>query len=183
MVLKAKQLGILTVFETGRKNGSQSSNLYQFNRFPSNEPPKEETVNHPKETSNLLKTEKNQKIKERKEAPLHLDHTYVSDRVPQPFVQLVKSFFNNAKTIEEYWRLANITAYQNLWENHPEIILEVAIESFKQLIRKLKFNSSIRNPYGYFFGITSNKFCCLMHKRLQEEFDLTATQVDFKVVS
>src|SRR3954453_5621772 len=58
MILKAKELGILTVYETERKNGSQSSNLYTINRFPSNEPAKEETMNHPKEASNLLKTEK-----------------------------------------------------------------------------------------------------------------------------
>ena len=67
-------------------------------------------MNHPKETNNLLKTEKDQKIKERKEEPSELDHTYVSDRVPQPFVQLVKCYFPEAKTIEEYWRTVQITA-------------------------------------------------------------------------
>ncbi|MCH6265313.1 hypothetical protein [Neobacillus citreus] len=40
MVLKAKELGIITVYETERKNGSQTCNLYVFNRFPANEPPK-----------------------------------------------------------------------------------------------------------------------------------------------
>src|SRR5574342_512989 len=34
MIQKAINLGILTVYETERKNGSQSSNLYVFNRFP-----------------------------------------------------------------------------------------------------------------------------------------------------
>lgn len=46
MIIKASNLGILTVYETERKNGSQSSNLYVFNRFPSNEPPKKEKMNH-----------------------------------------------------------------------------------------------------------------------------------------
>ncbi|WHY77332.1 hypothetical protein QNH20_25205 [Neobacillus sp. WH10] len=58
MIIKAKDLGIITVFETERNNGSQSSNLYVFNSFPVSEPRKEETMNHPKETINLLKTEK-----------------------------------------------------------------------------------------------------------------------------
>lgn len=40
MIIKASNLGIFTVYETERKNGSQSSNLYVFNRFA--------TVNHPK---------------------------------------------------------------------------------------------------------------------------------------
>ena len=182
MILKAKKLGLLTVFETERKNGSQSSNLYQFNRFPSYEPPKAETMDPPLETSNLLKTEKNQKTKERIDEPVKLDHTYVSNRVPQPFVQLVKWFFNDTKTIEEYWKMAKITAYRNSLENDPEIILEVAIESFKQLIRKLKLAQTIQNPFAYFYGITENKFCCLFHQKMQEEFDLNDNEIKFRVV-
>jgi N-acetylglutamate synthase-like GNAT family acetyltransferase len=179
MIQKAKDLGIVTVYETERKNGSQSSNLYSFNRFPSNELPKEEILNHPKETNNLLKTEKDQKIKERKEEPSELDHTYVSDRVPQPFVQLVKCFFPEAKTIEEYWKIVKITAYQQHWENDPELILDVAIQSFKQLIRKLKFNRNIKNPFGYFYGILDNKFFILYHDALEEKFDLNDEEIVF----
>lgn len=172
MILKAKDLGVITVYETERENGSQSSNLYVFNRFPVSEPPKEETMNHPKETTNLLKTEKDQKIKKRKEEPSELDYTYVSDRVPQPFVQLVKYFFPEAKTIEEFWRTAKITAYRNLWENDPDVILEVAIESFKQLIRKLKFNRNIKNLFAYFYGISDKKFCDRFYVKLFERFEM-----------
>ncbi|MBT2726368.1 hypothetical protein J7E63_05355 [Bacillus sp. ISL-75] len=179
MIQKAKDLGILSVYETERKNGSQSSNLYSFNRFPSNELPKEEILNHPKETNNLLKTEKDQKIKERKEEPSELDHTYVSDRVPQPFVQLVKCFFPESKTIEEYWKMVKITAYQHHWENDPELILDVALQSFKQLIRKLKFNSNIKNPFGYFYGILDHKFFILYHEALEEKFDVNDEEIVF----
>jgi hypothetical protein len=79
MILKAKQIGIFTVYETERKNGSQSSNLYVFNHFPTSEPPKQESMNRPNKTINLLKTEKDQKIKKRKEEPFQLDYTYVSN--------------------------------------------------------------------------------------------------------
>jgi hypothetical protein len=34
MIQKAIKFGIITVYETVRKNGSQSSNLYVFNRYP-----------------------------------------------------------------------------------------------------------------------------------------------------
>ncbi|MFP5114078.1 hypothetical protein ACSU64_17055 [Bacillaceae bacterium C204] len=179
MIQKAKDLGILTVYETERKNGSQSSNLYSFNRFPSNELPKEEILNPPKETNNLLKTEKDQKIKERKEEPSELDHTYVNDRVPQPFVQLVKCFFPEAKTIEEYWKIVKITAYQHLWEYDPKLILDVAIQSFKQLIRKLKFNNNIKNSFGYFYGILEIKFFMLYHEALEDKFDLNDEEIVF----
>ncbi|MBM7654451.1 hypothetical protein [Neobacillus cucumis] len=177
MILKAKELGILTVYETERKNGSQSSNLYQFNRFPSNELPKTETADHPIKAINLFKTDKDQK--KRIEEPSPLDYTYVSNRVPQPFVQLVKCFFNNAKTIEEYWKMAKASAYQNLFENDADLTLEVAIDSFKQLIRKLKVSRTVRNPFAYYFGICYNKFCNLFHEKMQEEYELNEKEVVF----
>lgn len=179
MILKAKEWGIITVFETERKNGSQSSNLYQFNRFPSNEPPKVEIMDHPKETNNLLKAEKDQKIKERKEERSELDYTFVSDRVPQPFVQLVKCYFLEAKTIEEYWSTARTTAYQNLMENEDDLILDVAIQSFKQLIGKLKFNRNIKNPFAYYYGITDKKFRRHYTQNFYEQYNLTYKEIIF----
>jgi hypothetical protein len=138
-------------------------------------------MNHPKETNNLLKTEKDQKKKERKEEPSKLDHTYASDQVPQSFIQLVKCFFPEAKTIEEYWKMVKISAYQHLWENDPELILDVAIQSFKQLIRKLKFNRSIKNPFAYFYGILNHKFFILYDEALKEKYDLSDVEMVFSL--
>lgn len=167
MVLKAKEFGIITVYETERKNGSQTSNLYVFNRFPANEPPKPEKMNQPIETSNLLKTEKDQKNNKRKEEPLELDYSYVSNHVPKEFVQLVKYFYSDAKTIEEFWHMTQIAAYKYNSENETDQMLEIAIEAFKQLIRKLKFTKAIRNPIAYFYGVLQNKFM----RRFYEELD------------
>ncbi|MCL6572702.1 MAG: hypothetical protein K6T88_13630 [Bacillus sp. (in: Bacteria)] len=169
MVLKAKEFGILTTYETERKNGSQSSNLYVFNRIPSNEPPRQEIMNHQYETSNLFKTKK-QEITKRKEEPSELDHTYVSHRIPQPFVQLVKCFFPEAESIEEYWRMTQIAAYRNNSEKETERILEVAVHSFKQLIRKLKFNVAVKNPIAYFYGILDKKFRQRYYEALYERY-------------
>jgi N-acetylglutamate synthase-like GNAT family acetyltransferase len=171
MILKAKEFGILTIYETERKNGSQSSNLYVFNRIPSNEPPQQEIMNHHNETINLFKTKK-QKITKRREEPSELDHTYVSDRIPQPFVQLVKCFFPEAKTIEEYWRMTQIAAYRNNSQKETERILEVAVHSFKQLIRKLKFNVVVKNPIAYFYGILDKKFIQRYYEALYESYGL-----------
>ncbi|WP_253701225.1 hypothetical protein [Bacillus sp. FJAT-29814] len=178
MVLKARELGIITVHETERKNGSQSSNLYVFNRFPSNEPPKPEKMNQPKETSNLLKTEKDQEIKKRKEETLEFDHTYVSNRVPQEFVQLVKYFYSDAKTIEEFWHMTQIAAYRNNSEKETERMLEVAIESFKQLIRKLKFTNAVRKPVAYFYGVLNGKFMRRYYDALYGEYGYPTTKYD-----
>ncbi|WP_066069929.1 hypothetical protein [Neobacillus soli] len=156
MINKAKALGIFTAYETERKNGSQSSNLYVFNRFPVSEPPKQETLDHPKETNNLLKTEKDQKINKRNEEPSVLDHTYVSNRVPQRFVQFVKCFFPDAKLIEEYWRMAYIHVH-HLEDMDIDDVVDIAIDSFRQLIRKLKFTKVVRNPIAYYYGIFNKK--------------------------
>jgi hypothetical protein len=170
MIQKAIAIGIMTVYETERKNGSQSSNLYVFNRFPANEPLKEDKLARPNETSNLSKTN-NQKINKRIEEPSVLDYTYVSDRVPQPFVQLVKCFFSEAKTIEEYWRMTQIAAYRNNYEKETDKVLTIAIAAFKQYIRKLKTAQPVRNPIAYFYGILDNKFEGLFVKELFEIVD------------
>ncbi|MDQ0201916.1 hypothetical protein [Neobacillus ginsengisoli] len=170
MTQKAIALGMITVYETERKNGSQSSNLYVFQRFPANEPPKEEKLNRPNETSILSKTN-NQKINKRTEEPSVLDYSYVSDRVPQRFVQLVKCFFSEAKTIEAYWRMTQIAAYRNNYEKETGKVLDIAIAGFKQLIRKLKSTQKVKNPIAYFYGVLDKKFEELFVKELFEMED------------
>jgi hypothetical protein len=171
---------MITVYETERKNGSQSSNLYVFNRFPADEPPKEEIMNYHNETIDLLETnnQKNNKRKEEtpeikqpnkcKEKPLELDHTFVINRVPQPFVQVVKCFFSEAKTIEEYWHMAYIAAYRNNSEKETNRVLNTAIHAFKQLIRKLKLTNLVKNPIAYFYGIVDKKLETLYYEDLYE---------------
>lgn len=166
MILKAKELGMITVYETGRKNGSQTANLYVFNRFIVNEPPNTEIMNHTKETINPSET-KVQEIKKRNEEPLTLDHTFSSDRVPEPFVQLVKYFFDDAKTIEEYWKMTEIAAYKNVCEEDREQVLEVGILAFRQLISKLK-STKVKNPLAYFYGILDRKFIRIFHEELDQ---------------
>ncbi|NWQ41899.1 hypothetical protein MLOOGBEN_14460 [Bacillus sp. EB106-08-02-XG196] len=167
MIIKAKELGIVTIYETERKNGSQTSNLYSFNRFPQSEPPKAEKLNHPKETNNLLKTNITKTTK-RNEAPFELDHTFVSEKIPQTFVQLVKYFFSDAKTIEEYWHMVQIAAFRFECHQHTDDVLSIAIQSFKQLVRKLKSTKNVAKPIAFFFGILTNKLKELYLKQLPE---------------
>ncbi|KON86008.1 hypothetical protein AF332_03725 [Sporosarcina globispora] len=155
MIAKAASLGIFTVHETERKNGSQSSNLYVFNRFPKCEPPKKEKMNHPNKTINLSKTNNYQKNTKR--SGTGLDHSFTSDRVPRSFVDLVKHFFPEAKQIEEFWRMTAIAAYKHNCEQNVNAVLDIAIQAFKQLIRKMK-SCSIARPIAYFYGILTKKF-------------------------
>jgi hypothetical protein len=193
MVLKAKEFGILTIHETERKNGSQSSNLYVFNRFSPNEPPKPEKLDHPK-TVNLSKTI-NQNINKRQETdpalsctpaksqenthtldsasikglenPIELDDTFTNDRVPKDFVQLARNFFPEARTIEAYWRMTKIAAYRNNREKETGQVLSLSIQSFKQLINKLK-SKKVDNPIAYYYGILNKKLNELYFEELFE---------------
>ncbi|WP_066057731.1 hypothetical protein [Robertmurraya korlensis] len=175
MIQKAIGVGMLTVHETERKNGSQSSNLYVFQPFPKNELPKENQLNHPNKTSNPLKTN-SKKIKERKETDSAnhtenktnkpLDYTYTSDRVPYSFSQVVRYFYTEAKQIEEFWRMTQIAAYRNNFENRKDLV-NIAVHSFKQLISKLKV-STIQKPIAYYYGILNKKLEELYFEDLYE---------------
>jgi hypothetical protein len=161
MIAKAKAFGLLTVYETERKNGSQSSNLYVFNRYPVKEDvsfsqtielPKEEKLNCPK-TSNLSKTSNQNNINKRNEA---LDGSFASSRVPIKFRNLVKCFWNDYKVIEELWKVISIQTYYLSYYTQQDRI-KLAIDSFKQLVRNIKQGRKVRNIYGYFWGIVKNK--------------------------
>ncbi|MEH7346838.1 hypothetical protein V7122_23695 [Bacillus sp. JJ1532] len=172
MIAKVTELGIMTVHETERKNGSQSSNLYVFKRFPNSEPPKKEKLDSPIKTSNLSKTNiKNNK--KRNVGDTCLDHTYTSDRVPNDFVQVVKYFFPEAKSIEEFWRMTIIAAYRHNRVNDRERVLSIAISSIKQLIRKMKTAAKVIKPLAYYYGI--------LDKKLQELYFEELYEVDFPV--
>jgi hypothetical protein len=114
MIIKARELGILTIQETERKNGSQSSNLYRT------------------------------------------------------FVQLVKYFFTDAKTIEEYWHMVQIAAFRFECDQHTEDVLAVAIKTSKQLMRKLKSTKQVVKPITFFYGILTNKLKELYLDQLPE---------------
>ncbi|WP_226086703.1 hypothetical protein [Mesobacillus sp. S13] len=185
MILKASEIGIFTVYETARKNGSQSSNLYVFNRFPMNELPDGDQLSHqyktiiPSET-NIKKNNKREekaaeeqsfKIQESKPVADQTPENYlfVSDRVPNEFVNLVKYFFPAAKSIEEFWRMSMVAAYRNNYEQEADLLLSVSLDSFKQLVRKLKSKVEVKNPIAYFTGILNKKF---QERYFEELYDM-----------
>lgn len=164
MVVKAKEFGLLVVEETVRKNGSKSSNVYVFNRFcVQAEPSKVEKLNQP-QTNNLSKTNnqnnniRNEDVNNSSEQEnTFLEASFVSEGVPAHFTNLVKCFFDDAKRIEEYWKLVIISAKKH---KVTENIVETAIQAFRVLVRKIKL-SKVANIYGFFYGILNKKFKAL----------------------
>lgn len=78
-------------------------------------------------------------------------------KVPQTFIQLVKYFFSDAKTIEEYWHMVQIAAFRFDCQHEADDILTLSIQAFKQLIRKLKSTKLVKKPIAFFYGILINK--------------------------
>lgn len=63
-----------------------------------------------------------------------------------------------------------IAAYRHSSENRTEMILEAAIESFKQFIRKLKFTNTVKNRFAYFYGIVYKIIGNRYKEAVKEEF-------------
>ncbi|MEE6451722.1 hypothetical protein RAH41_14195 [Gottfriedia acidiceleris] len=180
MISKAKEFGLIFVYDTVRKNGSKSNNVYVFNRFcVQTEPSENEKLNQP-QTHSPLKTN-NQNIDIRNKEVNHvqengfLDASFVSEKVPTEFTNLVKCYFDNAKKIEEYWKLVSISANNNKVD---ENILETAINAFRILVRKIKL-SNVTNTYGFYFGILNRKFKALYWRLISKNWwELNEHQTD-----
>ncbi|MEH6957756.1 hypothetical protein [Neobacillus drentensis] len=152
MLTKAKEVGLLIVHHTFR-NGKQSHSIYVFNKYHSisvqPEPPKGEQLNQQNESINLLKTSN---ILNKRNGRLSTD--FVSNRVPKEFTQYVQSFYHDAQTVEELFRVVSIqTRYLTYYSENDRI--ELALDAFKQLVRNIKMGRKVKNIFGYFWGIVS----------------------------
>jgi hypothetical protein len=170
MLRKAKDLGILSIENTAKSKGGKGHNVYIFNTIDvlkkrkltyceSNETltdSKGEQGDFKREANNLSKTSNNKRLNKRIGHVPVLDHTFVSDYVPKAFTHLVKCFFDNAKTIEEYWRMVKIDTYYVRTLIDEDTILHTALESFRQMIGKLK-KGIVNKPIAYFKRIINKK--------------------------
>ncbi|MDQ1002888.1 hypothetical protein QFZ28_003288 [Neobacillus niacini] len=64
--------------------------------------------------------------------------------------------------------MVQIAAFRFEFDQHSEDILSIAIQSFKQLIRKLKSTKSVLKPIAFFYGIVNNKLKELFLNQLTE---------------
>lgn len=170
MLKKAVELGLIIVHNTERKNGSQSSNVYIFNRYESViqptkevgivsksttiEAPEKEILN-PLETSNLSNTHKpKQDIKTRSEQPsisdLKLDASYTDKRIPKAFILSVSPLYDDALKIERFWKQAQL-AGKNQAVTCEDRLLQASREAMQALLRKMKV-SQVDDEHGFFYG-------------------------------
>jgi hypothetical protein len=53
--------------------------------------------------------------------------------------------------------MVQIAAFRFECNQHTEDVLAIAIQTFKQLIRKLKTTNQVIKPIAFFYGILTNK--------------------------
>ncbi|MBE2905522.1 hypothetical protein [Anoxybacillus flavithermus] len=156
MLRKAKKFGLLIVYNTKKENGKQSHNVYVFQRYQSQIVSDSSTIDVPEsakidgayKTNNLSKT--NNHINKRNENVL--DASYTNNRVPAEFRDLVKCFYDDYKTIEELWKVIYIQTYYLSYYTQQDR-LELALDSFKQMVRNIKQGRKVHNIFGYYWGI------------------------------
>lgn len=122
-------------------------------------------MTHHNKTINPFKTNNQNNNKHNEDVPEQdnpLDSSFVSESVPLEFTNIVKCFFNDAKQIEEHWKLVSISAFKH---RVTENILETAIKCFKILVIKIKF-SKVSNTYGYYWGVLNRKFKAIQVKQM-----------------
>ncbi|MEK4873440.1 hypothetical protein N1I87_01645 [Bacillus sp. FSL W8-0102] len=151
MKRKAVKIGILSIHYTTRKNGSQSSNVWVFNRFvntidtPITEQNKQETQANQGADANLNEMEidspNKTNIQSKTSILINKRYTgneaeFTSNRVPKEFVKLVSCFYGKADTIEELWKVVKCATH-TLNYTIAEVT-EMACDCFRQLIRLVK---------------------------------------------
>ncbi|MEP9409716.1 hypothetical protein ABKP09_25935 [Peribacillus frigoritolerans] len=178
MLRKAKELGILSIENTVKSKGGKGHNVYIFNKIDVSKKrkmtycekaetstgPKDNSGKFQEETINLFESSKNNINKRIEHDPVldkSLNHSFVSDYVPKEFTNLVKFFFDDAKTIEEYWRMVKFDTHYIQHILDEDTILHTAIHSFKQMISKLK-KGKVKNPIAYFKGV--------LHKQISDAY-------------
>lgn len=87
---------------------------------------------------------------------------FVAHWVPERFVSLVRSFYSDSKTIQEFWkvvkqcnRVINHTTGNRTFNKDQE--LEIGVRAIKEFVMKIKSGAKMKKgKFAYFNGIVNN---------------------------
>lgn len=145
-----ESLGIIKQYEMKRTSDmQQTSNSIVIQPIVTQDNAETEGECHTKTNPISLKQKS---IKERNK-PLNSD--FVSNKVPKDFVKFTSNFYDDAKTIEEFYQVISLqTRYLTYYSEIDRVNL--ALNAFKQLVRNLKLGRKrIKNVFGYYWGIVN----------------------------
>jgi hypothetical protein len=83
---------------------------------------------------------------------LRLDSTFTASFVPKEFVQAVRPFFDDAVTIEDFWKSVYLDTKMICDIVSSETITYTAIDAFKQAVRGYKRGKVKTTLIRYFTG-------------------------------
>ena len=182
MLRKAKKFGLLIVYNTTKENGKQSHNVYVFQRYQivsdssTIDVAENAKIDGAYKTINLSKTNNhnNNKRNENVQKDDKLDASYTSNRVPTEFRDFVKCFYDDAKVIEEFWKVISIQTYYYTYMSVDDKV-SLAIDAFKQLARNIKFGRKVRNIFGYYYAIVEGILDREYKSTLHEMYEVYAS--------
>lgn len=168
MLTKARRIGLLVVQETVRKDNSQSSNLYIFQPYQSNEPPRTEC----EQSKDAMVKEKvdpqlNHRITTKlfKATKINTSRTYNADphqdiipdwmmnKNPQ-LVSLASSYFKSSEIKELIVSYMSVAKYSKLTSDE---LVELSVDALKQTIYRIKSRKKISNVFAYYTGTFKRK--------------------------
>lgn len=183
MIVKAKRIGLVEVIELERKDGSQSSNLYIFQRYDSRcdeivsnnntiEPP---TKNSKQPQTAPVKEKVFEQLNHHKAFILSskaiitrtsLDHSYIPNYVNQLFVETTIPFFG-AKEICQLWQRVKTAYKHSKLEKSLDDCIDTIIKSFKKTVLHQQLGNIKKSFVGYFYKIVYEAFADLREEELK----------------
>ncbi|MDE3840458.1 hypothetical protein C0966_14090 [Bacillus methanolicus] len=165
MLRKAKKFGLIHVIHTHSQNGRQGHSVYVFQKYQTkqeaelilNEAPEAGSIEAPNKNPSKNKTINLKNIR-----TMALNSSFASNKIPSAFTNLVKCFYDDAWTIEEFYKVVHVSTRCLSYYTEKDK-LELAVKAFKQLVRNIKLKKTrIKNVSGYYWGICN--------KMLDEEY-------------
>jgi hypothetical protein len=184
MLRKSKNTGILKTHKTYRTSGGFSHNIFVFQPFDvafetqmthrdKQENPcesKGEDSKIVKESENLYINLENKDLNIRQEKEVStqqpkneltlkdLDHTFVPDTVPKPFIQTVKPFFDRAIEIYTFWQKAHLAYNRMNFDTPLENMTSTVVDAFKTTVFHYKHRKIKTSFMQYFYGTLTAMF-------------------------
>lgn len=155
MLKKAKQFGIITVYETERNNGSKSTNVYVFNRYTQSEPcPKEEIV----EESPVQQQFIDEQLNHPKTHQISKTNNIITKRsilnVPDQFAEYLSAYFTGKEIVEMWKCIKHATKYLNHYDLTAKVIL--GVNAMRNMRQQLKEGYRVKKSmFSLYWGIVN----------------------------
>lgn len=166
LIKKLEELGMIRQVEMKRsKDMLQTANAIQIIPTQNDVSDKVHTKESKKcptiKTITVSLKQKIKRLNKRNNSVSFSSANFIAHWVPERFSWLTTCFYQDAKTVEEFWK---VVRQNNRVINHEtdkraftvEQELNIAIRAFTEFVMKIKNGTRMNNMFGYFDGIVNN---------------------------